>query len=139
MPSEQRDRRRSPLGLGPLETAIMHVAWGADTWLMVRDIRDRMDYPPVAYTTVAKVVNILYGKDLLVRQLGDRLGKPGPAAWWYRAARPMSEDIGQLIAKLLDYSPDPAASLDYALAARRTRPETQTLPPDPAGQPGSAP
>jgi uncharacterized protein (DUF433 family) len=123
MPSEQRERR-SPLGLGPLETAIMHVAWEADTWLTVRDIRDRMDYPPVAYTTVAKVVSILYGKDLLVRQLGDRLGKPGPAAWWYRAARPMSEDIGRLIVTLLDYSPDPDASLEYTRAARRTRPGT---------------
>jgi hypothetical protein len=120
MPSEQR-ARRSPLGLGPLETAIMQVAWNADIWLMVRDIRDRMDYAPVGYTTVAKVVSILYDKDLLVRQLGERAGKPGPAAWWYRAARPMSADIGRLIARLLDYSPDPEASLEYALAARTTR------------------
>lgn len=117
----------------------MHVAWEADIWLMVRDIRNRMEYPPVAYTTVAKVVSILYGKDLLVRQLGDREGKPGPAAWWYRAARPISEDIGRLIAKLLDYSPDPEASLDYALAARRTRSRAQSHPHDHGGQPGSAP
>jgi predicted transcriptional regulator len=95
----------------------MHVAWEAGTWLTVRDIRARMDYPPVAYTTVAKVISILHEKDLLVRQLGEREGKPGPPAWWYRAARPMSEDIGQLIAKLLDYSPDPEACLEYALAA----------------------
>ena len=123
MPSEQRERR-SPLGLGPLETAIMHVAWEGDTWLMIRDIRDRMDYPPVAYTTVAKVVSILCDKDLLVRELGDREGKPGPAAWWYRAARPMSEQIGRLIAALLDYSPDPEAALQYALAARRAASRT---------------
>jgi predicted transcriptional regulator len=119
MPSEQRERR-SPLGLGPLETAIMHVVWQADIWLTIRDIRDRMDYPLVGYTTVARVATILCDKDLLVRELGEREGKPGPAAWWYRAARPMSEDIGQLIAKLLDYSSDPEASLAYALAARRT-------------------
>jgi predicted transcriptional regulator len=42
--------QRSPLGLGPLETAIMQVMWEADHWLMVRDIRDRMNYPAVAYT-----------------------------------------------------------------------------------------
>jgi len=53
--------QRSPLGLGPLETAIMQVMWEADGWLMVRDIRDRMDYAPVAYTTVSKVTSILCG------------------------------------------------------------------------------
>jgi hypothetical protein len=137
MPSEQR--WRSPLGLGPLETAIMQVVWQAGTWLMVRNIRDRMDYAPVAYTTVAKVVSILVGKDLLVRRLADREGKPGPAAWWYRAARPMSEDIGRLIATLLDYSPDPSASLEYALATRRRRSGFHALPPGQADdQPGSA-
>jgi predicted transcriptional regulator len=135
MPSEQRERR-SPLGLGPLETAIMHVAWQADIWLTIRDIRDRMDYAPVAYTTVAKVVGILYEKDLLVRELREREGKPGPAVWWYRAARPMHDHIGELIAKLLDYSPDPEASLEYALAARRTRSTTQQLPYGQVGPPG---
>ena len=54
--------QRSPLGLGPLETAIMQVMWEADGWLMVRDIRDRMDYAPVAYTTVSKVTSILCGQ-----------------------------------------------------------------------------
>jgi hypothetical protein len=83
--SDQREQR-SPLGLGPLETAIMRVMWEADGWLMVRDIRDRMDYAPVAYMTVSKVTGVLCEKDLLIRRLGDRAGKPGPAAWWYRAA-----------------------------------------------------
>jgi hypothetical protein len=85
-----------------------------------QDIRDRMDYPPVGYTTVARVATILCEKDLLVRELGERVGKPGPSAWWYRAARPMSEQIGRLIATLLDYSPDPEATLAHALAARLT-------------------
>ena len=120
MPSERRERR-SPLGLGPLETAIMRVMWEADGWLTVRDIRDRMDYTPVGYTTVARVAGILYEKGLLVRRLGYREGKPGPSAWWYRAARPASEHIGALIATLLDLSPNPEATLDYALATRRMR------------------
>ncbi len=119
MHSDQHEQR-SPLGLGPLETAIMQVMWAADDWLMVRDIRDRMDYASVAYTTVAKVTGILYEKDLLIRRLEERPGKPGPSAWWYRAARPMSEHIGELIATLLDHSPNPEATLDYALARRRT-------------------
>ncbi len=97
----------------------MRVMWEAGSWLMVRDIRDRMDYAPVAYTTVSKVASILCGKDLLIRRLDDRPGKPGPPAWWYRAARPMNEHIGELIATLMDYSPDPEAALAHALTARR--------------------
>jgi predicted transcriptional regulator len=118
MRSDQREQR-SPLGLGPLETAIMQVMWEAGDWLMVRDIRDRMDYPTVAYTTVAQVTRILSEKGLLIRRLGDREGKPGPSAWWYRASRSMNEHIGELIARLMDYSPDPEAALAYALAAHR--------------------
>jgi predicted transcriptional regulator len=125
MQPDQREQR-SPLGLGPLETAIMQVMWEADGWLMVRDIRDRMDYAPVTYTTVSKVTSILCHKDLLIRRLDERAGKPGPAAWWYRPARSMNEHIGELIAQLMDYSPDPEAALAYALAARR---RTRTEPP----------
>ena len=33
----------------------MRVMWHADGWLTVRDIRHRMDYIPVGYTTVARV------------------------------------------------------------------------------------
>lgn len=128
MPSEHRERR-SPLGLGPLETAIMQVVWEADSWLMIRDIRDRMDYGPVVYTTVAKITSILHEKNLLIRRRDDRPGKPGPSAWWYRSARSMPEQIGELVAKLLDYSPDPEATLDYALAARQRASEARPFPP----------
>ncbi len=121
MQSDQHEQR-SPLGLGPLETAVMRVMWEADQWLMVRDIRHRMDDAPVVYTTVAQVTRILCEKGLLIRRLGDRAGKPGPSAWWYRAARPGSEHIGELIATLMDYSPDPEAALAYALTARQKTP-----------------
>jgi hypothetical protein len=40
----------------------------------------------------------------------------------------MAEHIGEQIAKLMDYSPDPEAALDYALAARQTASRTQALP-----------
>jgi predicted transcriptional regulator len=115
MPSE-----RSALpGLGPLETAVMNAVWSVEDWLSVRDIRDRMDYSPVSYTTVATAIANLYRKGLLARRLDDRTGKPGPQAWWYRAARSPSEHAGTLIAALLDHSPDPRAALDYALATAR--------------------
>jgi len=71
---------------------------------------------------VSKVTSILCGKDLLIRRLQDRAGKPGPAAWWYRAARSMNEHTGELIAQLMDYSPDPEAALAYAMAARHRNP-----------------
>jgi hypothetical protein len=106
----------------------MRVMWEADSWLSVRDVRDRMDYARVGYTTVARVAGILYEKGLLVRLLGYREGKPGQSAWWYRAARPASEHIGGLIATLLDHSPDPDATLDYALTTRRTSSMTQLHP-----------
>jgi predicted transcriptional regulator len=119
MQSDRRERR-SPLGLGPLETAIMRVIWESESWLTVHDIRDRIDYMSAGYTTVAKVAGILHEKGLLVRRMGYRQGRPGPSAWCYRAARPASEYIGELIAMLLDYSPNPEATLHYALAAKRT-------------------
>lgn len=122
-------RSRSVLGLGPLEDAIMQAVWEADDWLMVRDIRDRMDYERVAYTTVATVAGVLCEKDLLVRRQERREGIPGSAAWWYRATRPMAEHVGDLIAKLLDRSPSPEATLSYALTTTRSLPGQRLLHP----------
>jgi hypothetical protein len=62
----------------------------------------------------------LCGKGLLHRELMERAGRPGPPVWGYRAARPASEHIGDLIARLLDHSPSPADSLAYALSTTRT-------------------
>jgi hypothetical protein len=97
----------------------MRVMWQTNDWLRIRDIRRCIDHTPVQHTTVAKVADVLYHKGLLTRRLSDRGGTPGPPVWWYRAARPASEYIGALIAALLDLSPNPDATLDYALEARR--------------------
>ena len=43
-------------GLSKMKQAM----WKADSWLTVRDIRERMDYATVAYTTVARVTEILH-------------------------------------------------------------------------------
>ncbi|HEY2579259.1 MAG TPA: BlaI/MecI/CopY family transcriptional regulator [Streptosporangiaceae bacterium] len=115
MPSE----RRSLPGLGPLETAVMNVMWDAEGRLSIRDIRDRIDYPRVSYTTVASVIGNLHTKGLVTRRIGTRAGKPGPSAWWYCAAQSASEYAGALIAVLLDCSPDPQATLSHALATAR--------------------
>jgi predicted transcriptional regulator len=65
--------------LGSLEDAIMQALWEAGDWLTIRDIRDQMDYGPVAYTTVATVTGILSEKDLLVGRQAHRERRPGPA------------------------------------------------------------
>jgi len=79
-----------------------------------------MDYHrPVAYSTVATVIGNLCDKGLARRELGDRAGHPGSGVWWYRAARPQTEHIGELIAAMLDYSPSPTAALAHALATAR--------------------
>jgi predicted transcriptional regulator len=99
----------------------MQALWKASGWVTVHDIRDRMDYHrPVAYSTVATVVGNLCDKGLVRRELGDRTEHPGSGVWWYRAARPETEHIGELIATLLDHSPSPAAALAHALATART-------------------
>jgi predicted transcriptional regulator len=109
--------RRTPLGLGPLETAIMRTLWDTvGQWLTVRDIQDRIDYPPVAYSTVASVTLILCGKGLLYRKLGSPTGSQGSPSWCFRPATTATEHIGGMIATLLDNAPDPHAALSYALA-----------------------
>lgn len=116
--------RPSPLGLAPMETAIMRVLWQHPRgWLTVRQIQDQMDYPPTAHQAVGSVLRVLEGKGMLTCRLGDRCDG---APWQYQAARPAHEHIGTMIAVLLDHSPNPAAALKYALsqtpqAARGTR------------------
>jgi predicted transcriptional regulator len=112
---------QSPLGMGPLETAIMHALWNTSEWVNIQGICDSIDYHrPVAYTTVSTVTGILYGKGLVHRMVGHRAGHYGSQPWWYRAAQSQAEHIGDLIAALLDYSPSPTQTLAHALATTRT-------------------
>ena len=113
--------RQAPLGLGPLETAVMQTLWNAGRWLMNREIHDLLDYrKPVVYTTVAAISGNLHTKGLVCRRLIDAPGHPGLPAWHYHAAQSQAEHIGALIATLLDHSPSPAETLAHALAATRT-------------------
>ena len=97
----------------------MHVMWEARGWLMVRDIRDRMDYAPVAYTTVSKVTSILCAKNLLIQRLSYRPWLPGPSGLVVpggpldeRAHRGADRPVNGL-------QPDPEAVLACAMAARQ--------------------
>lgn len=111
----------SLLGLGPLESAIMALLWDAGDWQSIRIIRDEMDYRRVSYSTVASVADILYRKGQVRRRRVAGVRRGGPPGWQYRAARPLSEQIGELIGALLDCSPDPEGALRHALGAQPGR------------------
>jgi predicted transcriptional regulator len=117
--------RTNALGLGRLEAAIMAVAWQPGyRWLTIPAIRDRLDYPPASYSSVAAVVASLHRKGLLTRRDG-----PTPARQ-YQPAHPVDEHTGHLIAALLDAAADPRAAVACAL---------RHPVPTPSGQPYRAP
>jgi len=97
---------QSPLGLGPLEAAIMTVLWDATGPVTLTHVHKTLDYPwPVTYNTVATVAANLCVKGLATRHIGDGTGQPGMPPWQYRPAQPRAEHIGHLIATLLDQCP----------------------------------
>jgi predicted transcriptional regulator len=66
---------------GELEAAIMNVVWAAEHPLRVREIRERLHRdPPLAYTTVQTVTEILHRKGWLVRERDGRAHRYTPAA-----------------------------------------------------------
>jgi hypothetical protein len=81
-----------PLGLG---------CQAHDVWLTIRDIRDRMDYPSVGYTTVATVATILYDKDLLLRE--PVIWRPGARTLQLQPLK--SDDVAVLACHVLGASP----------------------------------
>ncbi len=66
---------------GELEASIMDVVWAADHAVRVREILERLDRdPPLAYTTVQTVTEILHRKGWLVRDRDGRAHRYAPAA-----------------------------------------------------------
>ena len=80
---------------GQLESAVMEVVWGQDQPCLVREVRERLQYPrPVAYTTVMTVMTILHGKGVLRREKQGR-------AWRYWPAEAREEHDARLMAEAL--------------------------------------
>jgi predicted transcriptional regulator len=105
-----RPKQRNALGLGPLEAAIMAVAWQPGSrGLTIPAIHQRIDYRPVSYSSVAAVVANLCRKGLLTRRDGPSRARQ------YQPTRPLDEHAGDLIAALLDAAADPSAALACAL------------------------
>ncbi len=80
---------------GELESAIMDVVWAGDRAYNVREVRERLHYNrSVAYTTVMTVMNILFGKGVLLREKQGR-------AWRYWPAESREEHDARLMAEVL--------------------------------------
>ena len=80
---------------GQLESAIMEVIWSQERPLVVREVRERLQYPrPVAYTTVMTVMTILHGKGVLRREKQGR-------AWRYWPAETREEHDARLMAEVM--------------------------------------
>ncbi|MEV0351528.1 BlaI/MecI/CopY family transcriptional regulator [Nonomuraea sp. NPDC050680] len=90
---------------GELEAAIMDVVWAADGPLPVREVLARLspDREP-AFTTVQTVMDILYRKGWVERQLQGRRYD-----YWAKASR--EDYVAGLMATALQTSPDRGAAL----------------------------
>jgi predicted transcriptional regulator len=114
-----RERRPLP-GLGELEAAIMDVIWRAEEPLRVRDVLDNLEPErQPAYTTVRTVMDNLYRKGWLSRELDGR-------AYSYEATRDRVQAATDALRELLADSGDPAAALLH-FARGATEAESQAL------------
>lgn len=109
----------TPIGTGPLETAVLEVLWAADHPLTVRAMHTALrDQGDRAYTTIMTTAVRMVEKGLLVRESGRR-GFGG--SYRYRAvvskAALLAQEIEALCARLGVDSADRAAALAL-LAAR---------------------
>jgi predicted transcriptional regulator len=90
--------------LGQLEAAVMEVLWRCAEPMRVRDVLDRLDTRPLAYTTVMTVPDNLHRKGWVVRHLDGK-------AYRYRPTRSRAEAAAQAVRELLDATGDPEAVL----------------------------
>ncbi len=91
--------------LGSLEAAVMDVMWRSQTPLTVRQVAETLQPSrPVAYTTVLTVMDNLFRKAVLARELTGR-------AHVYRPRTSREDFAADLVETALSDSPDPAAVL----------------------------
>lgn len=91
--------------LGSLEAAVMDVVWTSPVPLTVRQVSEALaSTRSVAYTTVLTVMDNLFRKEVLERELAGR-------AHVYRPRTSREEFAADLVESALSDSPDPAAVL----------------------------
>jgi predicted transcriptional regulator len=115
-PGHSADIGVTPIpGLGPLESAIMTVAWDAHEPLTGRTVLERLDYSSStgkapAYTTITTIMTLLWHKELLAR--AKRPGRqPRRPPWWYYPSVSREQYLASVIQSVLACAPDPAAVL----------------------------
>lgn len=105
---------------GDLEAAIMDDMWRRTEPATVREVRQRLAAArPVAYTTVMTVMDNLYQKGFLRR---DMVGR----AWVYRTAETREQYTARLMRDALSTAGDHAAALAHFVAGM-TDSESQAL------------
>jgi predicted transcriptional regulator len=91
--------------LGQLEAAVMERLWSWEGAATVREVlEDLQNDRRIAYTTVMTVMDNLYGKGILTRELDGR-------AYRYRPAQSREEFTAAMMEQVLSSSLDPGAAL----------------------------
>lgn len=89
--------------LGPLERQVMEILWDCPEDVCTRDVLDRTSQP-LAYTTIATVLNNLAGKGLVEKIAMGRM-------WGYRPRVSRSQYTAEIMAQALATSADRSGSL----------------------------
>lgn len=90
---------------GQLESAVMHVLWGLGRPAVVREVLQELERDrSLAYTTVMTVMDNLFQKGILERELDGR-------AYRYRPVRTREQHTADLMDEALSGSGDSAATL----------------------------
>jgi len=91
--------------MGQLEAAVMDRLWSWDRSASVRDVlEDLQTERAIAYTTVMTVMDNLYQKKFLTRELDGR-------AFLYTAAESREQYTARIMEEVLSSSSDPGATL----------------------------
>jgi predicted transcriptional regulator len=98
-------------GLGDLESAVMEVLWAAAEPVKVREVLEQLKTPrQLAYTTVMTVLDNLYRKGWVQRELDGK-------AYRYVPAVSREEAAARALRQIVDSSGDPEAVLLHFAAS----------------------
>jgi predicted transcriptional regulator len=98
-------------GLGDLEAVVMDAMWDGAAPATVRQVFEHLSAGrPIAYTTVLTVMDNLYRKGFLAREMAGR-------AWSYRLSATREEHLARLMRDALDEAGDQQAALTHFVSA----------------------
>jgi predicted transcriptional regulator len=106
-------------GLGELESAVMDILWRTEEPAKVRDVLDELTGRKLAYTTVMTVLDNLFRKGWVLRELDGK-------AYRYEPALGREEAAARALREVLQSSGDPEAALLH-FASTASDQETDAL------------